>query len=194
MKFHENPSSGSLVVPCGRTDMTKLVVAFRNFAKSQCANENKTNFRSPQRTYNKSTNSIKVFKSMYISPCTCMYTRARWNIHIGLSLHVYVYTCTMNYTYWFVTARVCIHVHGETYILVCHCTCMHTRARWNIHIGLSLHVYVYTCSDKPIQHEQHCISSIPLSYCFFHMFRPHMAIIREIIRNLSTHRLSIVLS
>ena len=34
-KFHENPSSGSRVVPCGRTDwhMTKLVVAFRNFAE-----------------------------------------------------------------------------------------------------------------------------------------------------------------
>jgi hypothetical protein len=37
IKFHENPSSGSLVVPCGRTDgqkdKTKLVVALRNFAK-----------------------------------------------------------------------------------------------------------------------------------------------------------------
>jgi len=37
-KFHENPSSGSWVVPCGRTDrrtdMTKLIVAFRNFAKA----------------------------------------------------------------------------------------------------------------------------------------------------------------
>ena len=36
IKFHENPSSGSRDVPCGRrggrTDMTKLVVAFRNFA------------------------------------------------------------------------------------------------------------------------------------------------------------------
>jgi hypothetical protein len=36
-KFHENPSSGSLVVPCGQTDdlrtgLTKLIVAFRNFA------------------------------------------------------------------------------------------------------------------------------------------------------------------
>jgi len=34
-KFHENPSSGSRVVPCGqtdgRTDMTKLIVAFRDF-------------------------------------------------------------------------------------------------------------------------------------------------------------------
>jgi hypothetical protein len=37
-KFHENPSSGSRVVPCGRTDgqtdMTKLIVAFRNFANA----------------------------------------------------------------------------------------------------------------------------------------------------------------
>jgi hypothetical protein len=34
--FHENPSSGSRVVPCGltgrRIDMTKPVVAFHNFA------------------------------------------------------------------------------------------------------------------------------------------------------------------
>jgi len=35
-KFHENQFIGSQVVPCrrtdGRTDMTKLLVAFRNFA------------------------------------------------------------------------------------------------------------------------------------------------------------------
>jgi hypothetical protein len=29
IEFHENPSSESHVVPCGRTDMTKLIVAFR---------------------------------------------------------------------------------------------------------------------------------------------------------------------
>ena len=38
IKFHENPSCGSRVVPCGRTDgqtdMTKLIVAFRNFANA----------------------------------------------------------------------------------------------------------------------------------------------------------------
>jgi hypothetical protein len=34
IKFYENLSSGSRVVPCGRTDMTKLIVAFRDFAKS----------------------------------------------------------------------------------------------------------------------------------------------------------------
>jgi len=37
IKFHENPSSGSRIVRCGgtdgRTDMTKLIVAFHNFAK-----------------------------------------------------------------------------------------------------------------------------------------------------------------
>ena len=38
IKFHENPSSGSRVVPCGMadrdTDMTKLIVAFRNVSQS----------------------------------------------------------------------------------------------------------------------------------------------------------------
>ena len=38
-KFHENPSSGSQVVPFGHwtdrnTEMTKLIVAFRNFANA----------------------------------------------------------------------------------------------------------------------------------------------------------------
>jgi len=30
--FYENPSTGSLVVSHGRRDMTKLIVAFGNFA------------------------------------------------------------------------------------------------------------------------------------------------------------------
>jgi hypothetical protein len=34
MKFNQNPSSGSRVVQCGQTEMTKLVVAFRNFANA----------------------------------------------------------------------------------------------------------------------------------------------------------------
>jgi len=33
IRLHENPSSGSRVDPCGRTDMTKLTVAFRNSVK-----------------------------------------------------------------------------------------------------------------------------------------------------------------
>jgi len=31
MKFHKNTCSGSRVVPCERTDMTKLMIAIRNF-------------------------------------------------------------------------------------------------------------------------------------------------------------------
>jgi hypothetical protein len=33
-KFYENPSNDSRDVPCGRTDMTKLIVTFRNFANA----------------------------------------------------------------------------------------------------------------------------------------------------------------
>jgi len=33
-KFHENPSSGNQVVPCGQTEVTKLIMAFRNFANA----------------------------------------------------------------------------------------------------------------------------------------------------------------
>jgi len=43
IKYHENPSSGSRVVPCGQTDgltaMTKLTVAYRNFAKAPKSNK-----------------------------------------------------------------------------------------------------------------------------------------------------------
>ena len=34
IKFRQNPSSGSRVVPCGQTDMTKVIVAFRNFTNA----------------------------------------------------------------------------------------------------------------------------------------------------------------
>jgi hypothetical protein len=34
IKFHENPSNGSRTVPHRRADMTKVIVAFRNFANA----------------------------------------------------------------------------------------------------------------------------------------------------------------
>ena len=47
IKFHENLSSGSRVVPCGQTDrrtaMTKLIFPFRNFANAP--NNVKTDLR-----------------------------------------------------------------------------------------------------------------------------------------------------
>jgi hypothetical protein len=33
-EFYENPSSGSRVTPCRRTDMVKLIVALRNFSNA----------------------------------------------------------------------------------------------------------------------------------------------------------------
>jgi hypothetical protein len=43
IKFRENPYSGSRVVPCVQTDMTKLKVAFCNFANApkNCTDVNK---------------------------------------------------------------------------------------------------------------------------------------------------------
>jgi len=34
IKFHENASSMFRLVPCGRTDVTKLIVSYRKFSKS----------------------------------------------------------------------------------------------------------------------------------------------------------------
>ena len=34
IKFHQNLSSGSPVVPCGQAGVTKLIVAFRNFSNA----------------------------------------------------------------------------------------------------------------------------------------------------------------
>ena len=34
IKFHEHPSNESRVVPCGRTNITKQIIAFRNFANA----------------------------------------------------------------------------------------------------------------------------------------------------------------
>jgi len=36
IKFHENPSRGSRVVPCGPTDMTKLYAVLRTRLKINC--------------------------------------------------------------------------------------------------------------------------------------------------------------
>jgi hypothetical protein len=52
--FHENPASGSRVVPCGRmdgrTDMTKQIVAFHNFTNAH-KNGNCLNYDSAEWIY-----------------------------------------------------------------------------------------------------------------------------------------------
>jgi hypothetical protein len=64
LKFHENPSSWSRVVPCGRTDTTKLKVAFRNFAN---APKNSTNLTVKKR-YQSSWLKVVVFDLCFITP------------------------------------------------------------------------------------------------------------------------------
>ena len=49
-KLCENLSSGSRVVPCGRTDITKPIVAFRNFANTSKNTEASLLPASTQRT------------------------------------------------------------------------------------------------------------------------------------------------
>jgi len=64
IKFHENPSSGSRVVACGRadgpTDMTKLVVPFRN-----CAN-------APEKCFH----VVSLRNAFHLSP-TCLRQQSR---------------------------------------------------------------------------------------------------------------------
>ena len=62
--FHANPSNGSRFVPCGptegKTDVTKLVIAFRNFVYTP-KNVIPVAFRV----------KWKISKALYISPIFC---------------------------------------------------------------------------------------------------------------------------
>ena len=64
LKFHENSSSGSRVFPCGRTDMTKLIAAFRNYAN---APKNSTHLTVIKRYQSSSLKDV-VFHLCSISP------------------------------------------------------------------------------------------------------------------------------
>jgi hypothetical protein len=48
IRFHQNPSSGSRVVPCAQTDMRKLNVAFRNFANAPKNTRHRISVRGPR--------------------------------------------------------------------------------------------------------------------------------------------------
>ena len=53
IKFHDNLSSGSRNVPCGRTDMTKFVVAFRNVVKAPKTEADEDTETSEETAFNK---------------------------------------------------------------------------------------------------------------------------------------------
>ena len=76
IKFHENPPVESRVVPCGRTDMTDLIVAFRNYA-----NASQNNTKSQRCAWE----SIYSKTSPTMSPDTSVgAAKARPNLHLTI--------------------------------------------------------------------------------------------------------------
>jgi hypothetical protein len=72
VKSRENLSSGGRVVPCGQTDMTKLIVAFRNFANA------------PTKTVITFTN---IFIVVYMEFINIFFSkRVPDNVHVGRKL------------------------------------------------------------------------------------------------------------
>ena len=98
MEFHENPSSGSRV-PCGgtegQTDMTKLPVAFRNFANA------------PKKEWHES--------KFTISSCTL-------TVRVSACLSAQNFRHMLNEATDFTEAKVTCHAHrGHTTDTVCIC-------------------------------------------------------------------------
>jgi len=77
IKFHENTSSESRVFPCRQTDMTKLLVAYRNFANAPknhfCFNfDNLFLFQVWSETIPKAFPSVFTYcREFYSSACWC---------------------------------------------------------------------------------------------------------------------------
>ena len=65
-KFHENPSTGYRVCPCGLMDMTKLIVAVANFANAsiKIIANNKGDTRLSQLQNAKRVNELALFADM----------------------------------------------------------------------------------------------------------------------------------
>ena len=62
IKFHENTSSGSRVAPCGQTDMTKLIVAFRKFYGKRLKMRKTFGWEEGQKVEN--VEDINIYKGM----------------------------------------------------------------------------------------------------------------------------------
>jgi hypothetical protein len=65
-EFHENLSSGSRVVPCGRTDMTKLFAIFLTRLKAYFVSERKVSASTLLLSCNKSSKmEVGVWNTLY---------------------------------------------------------------------------------------------------------------------------------
>ena len=88
IKRYENLSSGSQLVPCGRTDTTQSRVAFRNFEKMPI--NDIILIKIPYRAV------IYIYMCVYIHTCICICTH--------IYTYVYIHTCICIYRY------ICMHV------------------------------------------------------------------------------------
>jgi hypothetical protein len=81
IKFHKNPSRENRVVPCGRTDMTRLIVGFRS-----CANRPKNDF--PMLISVKHTRSVcvlwTVFPLLSLPWTTCLQASSWYCGNVGI--------------------------------------------------------------------------------------------------------------
>jgi hypothetical protein len=72
MKFYENQSRRSRVVPCGQTDgwtdMTKLIVAFRNFANAPKITDPDDQVLAIHRKPEPSSNQVKLTFCRKLNP------------------------------------------------------------------------------------------------------------------------------
>jgi hypothetical protein len=94
IKFNENPSSGSWVVPCGqtdrRTDMMKLIVAFRSFANAL-----------------KNSSFLRVTQ-LQIHTHTHTHTHTRTHIlaRVYILTYIHMHICMYAYTHTYVPKKV----------------------------------------------------------------------------------------
>jgi hypothetical protein len=92
-KFHENPSSGGRVVLIGRTDMTKLIVTFQNFAnapKKCCYPTVLVGFRDVCRLAFANPNE-GVALGRKVSLCKTRPTTPGWNYPVPSPIHASVW-------------------------------------------------------------------------------------------------------
>jgi len=129
IKFHENPSGGSRVVPCGQmegwTDVMKLIVTFCNFAN---ASKNSNCF--PNKI--QSVLHLHQFLNVNCIFLCCYQCFSRTLLHYFGLLHTDRQTFTPHSCIWFSTSRIGIlygnlavgrQVHVFSFAWQCHWKC-----------------------------------------------------------------------
>jgi hypothetical protein len=106
--FHGNPSSGTKIVPCGRTGMTKLIVAFRKFANTPRNGILMTihfwdtrNYYSQMQPSATIPRHLKTFDKVWATGPIAKLTKAKLSTHLIYIIHKYL-PCRVLYKWKFV--------------------------------------------------------------------------------------------